>query len=163
MRSRLAANTAALKKRTTVMPFVEWTDEFSVGVPEIDRDHQTLLSLLNKLHDAEQAGMGQETLGKVVGGLMFYVSYHCTHEEELFLRAKYPRYEEHRQQHEVLRSAVKEIYADFHAGAVEKLPQVALEFLKSWLYEHVMGADRDFAGYLNANPSALKPEPVTPH
>ena len=137
------------------MPFVEWTDEFSVGVPEIDRDHQTLLALLNDLHDAVEAGVGHEALSKVLDGLALYVSYHFAHEEGLFLRAKYPGYERHRKQHLALTGTVKEIYSEFQAGGSETLPQQVLEFLKNWLYEHILGADRAFGVYLTGHRAEL--------
>ena len=68
------------------MPFAEWSDEFSVGVEKIDRDHKRLLALLNELHDALEAGERPEVTGKVLDGLVLYVGYHFAHEEALFLR-----------------------------------------------------------------------------
>ena len=138
------------------MPFVEWTDDFSVGVPEIDRDHQTLLGLLNDLYDAVESGVGHEALGRVLDGLALYVSYHFAHEEGLFLRANYPGYERHRKQHLALTDTVKEIYTEFQSGQADTLPQQVLDFLKTWLYEHIMGADRAFGVYFNANRGAAQ-------
>ena len=136
------------------MPFVEWTDEFSVGVAEIDCDHQRLLALLNDLHDAVEAGAGREALGEVLDGLILYVSYHFAHEEGLFLQTNYPGYEKHRRQHEALTDTVKEIHEDFQSGAAETLPGEVLQFLKAWLYKHIMESDRAFGVYLNANAHA---------
>lgn len=137
------------------MPFVEWTEEFSVGIPEVDREHQTLLALINELYDAVESGVGHEALNKVLDGLILYVSYHFAHEEGLFLRTKYPGYEKHRQQHQALTGMVKEIYLDFQAGKSDTLPQQVLEFLKNWLYDHILGADRAFGVYVNSNPSTF--------
>ena len=72
------------------MAFMDWTDEFSVGIPEIDADHQQLLKLLNDLHEAVETKAGDEVLEKVLDALLLYVSYHFAHEEGLFLRTKYP-------------------------------------------------------------------------
>ena len=139
------------------MPFVEWTDEFSIGVPEVDRDHQKLLALLNDLFDAVEAGTGHEVLGLVLDGLILYISYHFAHEEGLFLQSSYPGYEMHRRQHEALTDTVKEIHSDFLAGAAETLPQEVLEFLKNWLYKHILEADRAFGVYLSVNASTAQP------
>ena len=142
--------------RTITMPFAEWTDEFSVGVAEIDRDHQRLLGLLNELHDAAEAGDGQEVLGKVLDGLVHYVSYHFACEEALFLRTNYPDYKEHTRKHQALTATVKEVHEDFQRGASEALPLQVLEFLKNWLYEDILGADRAFGAYFNAHRAALE-------
>ena len=137
------------------MSFMEWTDEFSVGVAEIDLDHKKLLALLNDLHDAVEAGAGHKVLGEVLDGLILYVSYHFAHEEGLFLRANYPGYEKHRRQHVALTDTVKEIHADFQSGTAATLPAEVLEFLKKWLYTHIMESDRAFGVYLNANRVSL--------
>ena len=43
-------------------------------------------------------------------------------------------------------------------GQEAGLPGEVLEFLKNWLYHHIMELDRDFGAYLNAHPDALRPE-----
>jgi hemerythrin len=136
------------------MSLLEWSAEFSVGVEEIDRDHQRLMGLLNDLHAAVEVGAGHQVLGVVLDGLILYVSYHFAHEEGLFLTANYPGFENHRRQHQALTDAVKEIYEDFQAGAAETLPDEVLEFLKAWLYKHIMESDRAFGVYLSANVNA---------
>ncbi len=138
------------------MPFAEWSKEFSVGVEEIDGDHRRLLELLNQLHDAASSGDGSEVLGRVLDGLMLYVGYHFAHEEALFLRTNYPGYERHRRQHQALTITVKEIRDDFQLGGSDALPRQVLEFLKNWLYEHIMGSDRAFGVYFNAHQAALE-------
>ena len=138
------------------MPFMDWVDEFSVGVEEIDRDHKKLLELLNELHDAVQAGEGREVLGKVLEGLTLYVSYHFSREEVLFLRTDYPDYEKHRKQHLALANTVEEVYEDFHSGMADTLPHQVLDFLKNWLNDHILRADKAFGAYLKANPALLE-------
>jgi hemerythrin-like metal-binding protein len=138
------------------MPFAEWTDEFSVGVAEIDRDHQRLLGLLNELHDAVEAGDAQDVLGKVLDGLVHYVSYHFASEEALFLRSNYPDYKQHMRKHQALAATVKEIHKDFQREASEAVPLQVLEFLKNWLYEDILGADLAFGVYFNARRAALE-------
>jgi len=137
------------------MAFMEWTDEFSVGIPEIDADHQQLLKLINDLYEAVEREADDEVLDKVLDALLLYVSYHFAHEEGLFLRTKYPGYAKHRQAHIALRNTVTEIHAEFQSGSREALPQQVLEFLKTWLYQHIMVADRAFGAYLKANQGAL--------
>src|SRR5208337_1890934 len=118
--------------RTSTMPFAEWSNEFSVGVEEIDGDHRRLLELLNQLHDAAKTEDGREVLGRVLDGLMLYVGYHFAHEEALFLRTNYPGYERHRRQHQALTITVKEIRDDFQMGRSDALPRQVLDFLKNW-------------------------------
>ena len=36
--------------------FVEWSNELSVGIEEIDAQHKVLVDLLNEIHEAIQQG-----------------------------------------------------------------------------------------------------------
>ena len=147
----------SMKGGPKAAPLIEWSDRLSVGIVQIDNEHKRLLVLLNELNSAVEGGVGQGVLGGVLEGLIHYASYHFSHEEELFQRSNYPGYERHRQQHVALGAKVTEIYAAFHTGEAVPPAQV-LDFLKNWLYHHIMESDRAFGAYLKANPSALWPE-----
>ncbi len=143
----------------TKPPLVMWSDKLSVGVELIDSEHKRLVNLLNELNRAVEAGAGTGALGGVLNGLVNYTRYHFSHEEELAWRSRFPGYEKHRRQHEGFTAKVLQVYADFQSGGESaRLPGEVLEFLKVWLSQHIMGSDREFGAYLNANPSALRPE-----
>ncbi|MDE2030442.1 MAG: hemerythrin domain-containing protein, partial [Alphaproteobacteria bacterium] len=72
------------------MPFMEWSDNFTVGVAEIDAEHKKLVALLNEVYDAHEAGGGHDAVSRVLDELVQYVDYHFKHEEGLFIRARYP-------------------------------------------------------------------------
>jgi hemerythrin-like metal-binding protein len=146
------------RKGTEAAPLITWSDTLSVGIEQIDNEHKRLLVLLNELNRALDAGVGQGALGGVLEGLVHYASYHFTHEEDLFRRSDYPGYEAHLRQHQILTAKAVEVYTNFQSGEAEVLPSEVLDFLKNWLYHHIMGSDRDFGAYLKANPRALRPE-----
>ena len=138
------------------MPFAEWSDEFSVGVEEIDRDHKRLLGLLNDLQKAVEAGERREVLGKLLDELIHYTNYHFAHEEALFLRTNYPGYRAHERKHQALTDTAHAIREDFQLSASMALPRQVLEFVKYWLCEDILGADRDFGAYFNAHQDSLE-------
>lgn len=43
--------------------FVEWSTELSVGIEEIDAQHQVLVDLLNQVHEAIQQRQGWKSPG----------------------------------------------------------------------------------------------------
>ncbi len=139
-------------------PLVLWSDKLSVHVDQIDNEHKRLVNLLNVLNSAVETGAGQAALGGVLNGLINYASYHFSHEEDLFRRSNYPAYEKHRRQHEGFTAQVLQVNANFQSGTASVLPAEVLEFLRVWLSQHIMGSDREFGAYLNANPAALRPE-----
>ena len=46
--------------------FVEWSNELSVGIEEIDTQHQVLVDLLNQIHEAIQQRHGAEVTQDIV-------------------------------------------------------------------------------------------------
>jgi hemerythrin len=138
------------------MPFAEWSDEFSVGVEEIDDDHKRLLGLLKNLQNAVEARERRDVLGKLLDELIHYTNYHFAHEEALFLRTNYPGYSAHERKHQALTTTAHAIREDFQLSASMALPRQVLVFLKNWICEDILGADRDFGRYFNAHRDSLE-------
>ena len=147
----------SLKGGPRTAALMEWSDKFSVGIGQIDNEHKRLLVLLNELNNVVEGSAGLGVLGGVLDGLVDYTHYHFAHEEDLFQRSSYPAYEQHRQQHVDFVAKVTAVYGDFKSGSSAVQPAQVLEFLKSWLYHHILGSDRAFGAYLMANPHALRP------
>ena len=53
-----------------------WTDEFSIGLQEIDEQHKELVELLNQLHVAIKEHHGSTTSRQILDKLADYT---CTH------------------------------------------------------------------------------------
>jgi hemerythrin len=59
-----------------------------------------------------------------------------------------------------LTATAKEILEDFQRDISDALPRQVLEFLKNWICEDILGADRDFGEYFNAHQAALDSQAV---
>jgi len=132
------------------MPLMEWTDRMSVGVAQFDNEHKKLVSLINELFDAVQAGRGREALGKILDELINYTKTHFTNEEHLMQKQGYPNLEAHRKEHEALTKQVIDVQRKYHAGATAMLSMEVMTFLKNWLIKHIQGTDKQYGPFLNA-------------
>jgi len=132
------------------MPLMTWNEKMSVGVVALDNEHKTLLSMVNELYDAIQAGKANDVLSRVLEGLVAYTANHFRHEEDLFSRTNYPFAAQHKREHEDLARQVLEMQAKVNGGATGTLSLEALNFLKSWLINHIQGSDRRYGAHLNA-------------
>jgi len=132
-------------------PFMTWTPKMSVGVEVLDEDHKILVGLLNDLHDGIIDGHGTERLGRVLDGLVSYVDTHFAREEALFAQTHYPGAAEHIRAHRALTERVQEIQTRYNKGLFDALSQDTLNFLRTWLTEHILGADQNYSMHLNAN------------
>jgi hemerythrin len=147
------------RSEEAAVPLVVWSDAMlSVHVDQIDDEHKKLVNLLNVLNTAVSTGAGQAALGGVLNGLVNYTVYHFSHEEDMFRRSRYPNYDKHRRQHEGFTAKVLQVNSEFQAGRSPVLAGEVIEFLKTWLAQHIMGSDREFGAYLNANPGSMRPE-----
>jgi hemerythrin-like metal-binding protein len=124
-----------------------WLPEYAVGVPEIDREHQGLFALAERLHSAMRAGKGGEFLNPHLDELIEYTRDHFAHEETLMKRIGYPYYEDHCRQHEELRTKVREMGNRAAAGEISMTIEV-MQFLLSWLRSHTTTSDRRIGTYM---------------
>jgi hemerythrin-like metal-binding protein len=129
------------------MSLFVWDAHYSVGIGEIDRQHQKLFVLFNELYDAMQQGHGNDVVGNVLASVVDYTAYHFAHEEELFRRYGYPDEAAHRAEHAKLTDQAKTLEQRLRAGHSE-VTMVTLKFLCDWLTNHIMGADKKFAPFL---------------
>lgn len=138
------------------MASISWSEMMSVGVPEIDADHKTLLGLLNHLHHAVGDPEEFAALGSVLLALEDYVEHHFTREERMMVAARYPNIEGHKAAHSLLTGRVRDLREryDGHGahcakdghGAVHA--KECLDFLGKWLVDHICTADMDYRGWV---------------
>ena len=131
------------------MAFIDWNDTYSVGVVKIDNQHKRLVQIINELSDAMGAGKGKEVLGNVLKELIAYVNTHFKTEEEMMVQFGYEEYENHRYEHEKLTDEVKRFFDDYQAGKAPLSTQI-MNFLRSWLMDHIVVKDKKFGKFLNS-------------
>lgn len=131
------------------MAFFDWNDTYSVGVVKIDNQHKRLVQIINELSDAMGAGKGREVLGNVLKELIAYVNTHFKTEEEMMVQYGYEEYENHRYEHEKLTDEVKRFFDDYQAGKAPLSIQI-MNFLRSWLMDHIVVKDKKFGKFLNS-------------
>lgn len=132
------------------MALLEWSDEYSVKVRELDEQHKQLITMINRLHEAMLTNRGREVQREIAAEMISYVELHFASEEEYMLRFNYDGYEEHLREHEQFTAEAIELKVRVANGT----PVLTLEFLtllKSWLQHHILGTDMKYAGHFNAH------------
>jgi hemerythrin-like metal-binding protein len=129
------------------MPLIIWDDAYSVHIIEIDQQHQQLVHLINKLHEAMLEGKSKETLQHIFDSLVSYTVTHFTTEEALMLTYGYPELREHKRQHDDFVAKVSELQKQFQSGKYGIGTQTR-DFLKSWLLTHIKGTDQKYSAFL---------------
>ncbi len=128
--------------------FIEWSDKISVGIQEIDEQHQKLVDLINRLYAAMIIGEDKVAVAnEVLDQLVQYTMIHFAVEESLFRIFEYPEYEAHCELHEDLRTQVYEINTKVQNGEKTVTPEL-LFFLRKWITNHIMVEDKKYSPFL---------------
>ncbi len=130
-----------------MMGMFEWNHAFSVGIGSVDAQHQSLFAIARELYVAMSSGQGKTVMGNILDRLVQYTAAHFAHEERLMRLADYPGLASHLAEHQALTRTVLDLQRDFAAGKVSISVQV-LQFLRTWLQEHIQHSDLAFAPYL---------------
>lgn len=134
--------------------FIHWRDEYSVGVAEIDTQHQRLLELLNKVNalDPDQPAPTVRTdeVLKLLESFNEYAAYHFLNEEAL-MREHIEASEDtvrHIVAHRSYWSIISTFRKRFQEGD-EKVNGELVEYLNHWWISHILETDRQLGRELN--------------
>lgn len=147
---------------------IQWNDELSVGVEQIDDQHKELIRIANALINAVTLERDQRIINNVLNKLREYTIHHFNSEEQLMEKIGFPKRGEHATEHARLKKEVKEYQHQVYLK--ENLtPDALLEFLKNWLLKHILTYDRDIARFMHKKGMETKPvetkkqsAPITP-
>ena len=130
------------------MAIIQWDDSFSVGVAEIDKQHQLLVRYINELYDALAKNRERALLAKLIDRLNAYSAIHFAREEHLFETFNFPESEEHKKIHVEFEDKVAGFASDFSGGRAD-LSMELMNFLADWLVHHIKGSDMRYGRFLN--------------
>ncbi len=125
---------------------IEWTDEYKVGVREIDDQHRQLVDIVNKFEEAVLRGRGSRQVNAILNDLIGYTQEHFATEERLLAAAAYPQLKLHQSQHRQLLQKVERF--QFEYGAGRRVTAELHEFLSYWLVTHILRDDKAYVATL---------------
>jgi hemerythrin len=132
------------------MALIHWSLKYSVGIEELDRQHNRLVDLINLLHEKMVAGKGNDTLGCILEDLIRYTVDHFADEERLMLAIHFPGIVAHNNEHRQLAQKVQNFKRDFDAGKIT-VTIALMNFLKDWLTGHILDSDMKYGEFYARN------------
>ena len=130
------------------MALFDWQDSFSVNVKEMDRQHHRLVEMINELYRALLSNDPNEFLGKALHQLVEYAGVHFQKEEELLEKYHFPELDSHKKEHEAFVEKIIDYHKKYKTGSLT-LSVEMVNFLKSWLKDHIIGNDKRYGPFLN--------------
>lgn len=125
-----------------------WTDVMHIGVDAIDKDHQHLIALLNRISRHTIDG---KNIDEIIAELIDYTLYHFKREEALMKACNYPDFDDHFKIHKKLVNEVSKLAENWSKNpGPESLDQFR-SFLRDWLFNHILTVDIQIAAYAHGN------------
>ena len=128
--------------------FLEWKDEYSVGIEVIDNDHRKLLNLINQFQTAVFYRTGRDFEEQAFNELVDYTRTHFKREEDLMEKHGYPDFEAHREEHRKMIAQVELWLEKYQSSDREMSLKEAVVHLRDWLINHINGTDQAYSGFL---------------
>ncbi len=123
---------------------MEWKDEYSVQVPEIDREHRILLDYVTGVEDAFQSG--SPPVLDAIGRLLSFAVTHFTFEETVMRIQGYRDLDAHFTGHQQFLDKLRALEEQ---AREQRLPADAPSMLRSWMERHFLADDRYYAASLS--------------
>lgn len=128
--------------------FIQWGEEYMIGLDCIDEQHQVLFGLVNRLFVGVKQ-MKKEVIGEVLEELVGYTVNHFAFEEKLFKTHRYSFEKEHVDHHAKLVGQVGAFVEEFKSGD-SMVDFRLLNFLRNWLKGHILQEDAKYVAELKA-------------
>lgn len=128
-----------------------WDEKYSVGIPEIDKQHQQLFTIANDYFEQKEKQQSPELEERILKDLLDYTRQHFNYEEELLQKNGYPYYAEHVREHLAVFSQIT-AFSRSAAGSLNLQAntnkQNVADFLIKWLSHHIVEKDHNYAAFL---------------
>jgi len=117
-----------------------WKEQYAVGEPELDKQHQYLFYLGNKIQNDDK-----KQAKSYVMKLYKYATAHFKAEEAHMKLIKYPDIEKHRKLHDKFITDLNLLSEKFSSDSFDKFKN----FLFTWLVDHILNEDNKYFIFAN--------------
>jgi len=136
------------------MALITWNDSLSIGVAEIDRQHQKIIGMINGLDNALRAGREADIISEIIDGLIIYTATHFRIEEGYFSKFSYSDAAQHKEEHAAFIAKVRDLTTEFTRGSgtgQAALGRKIMSFLSEWWRAHILETDMKYVRLFNEN------------
>jgi hemerythrin len=129
------------------MSYLEWKEQYSVGIESMDVEHQEMIELINSVYAELEGRRDADAIEDFLGEVHSTISSHFALEERIMREAGYGEYLEHKDDHETLLDQILDMmdasFEDTESGLA-----LLEESLSSWFGKHFSTFDARLHGKL---------------
>jgi len=129
------------------MEHIIWSDDFSVGVDDMDYQHKRLVGMINRLIDLTLLTRAEPTAiktaySKELSDMVHYAAVHFDAEERYLKSIAYAEFDNHLEEHKSFADKAAQLEREAAQGALD-IPGTS-QFLQNWLSGHILHSDMDY-------------------
>ena len=129
-------------------PLIEWRDEFSVGIPGVDHEHQELVGIINELYAHLSDEGAEDEVIEFLGEIYAKISAHFALEEREMRERGYDQYDEHKDDHEKLLDDLRDMMDAYEDNGQFSGQQLSAA-MTAWFVEHFKTQDARLHKFLD--------------
>jgi len=128
---------------------LDWNDDMSVGIPEVDQEHRQFIQLVNDLNRSIASRMDLAEIQRRIQLIIEHADLHFSHEETLLRQRNYPDADDHANKHAQAIEALHKTMAQCTKDSLEPQWIAAGLEVKNILVTHLMTEDMKFRDYFH--------------
>ncbi len=125
---------------------LNWKEEYSVAIKELDQQHKKLFDLINLLYDSYIRKENDDVVEEILLDLKDYAFVHFRDEEKYFTEEKLLEHDEcqaHFSQHHYFISQINKFQSKYKSHDPSLQYEMIL-FLQEWITNHIMKSDKKY-------------------
>lgn len=131
------------------MKIINWSNEFSVGVKEMDEQHKKLIGMINRLIEEQKILTEPKTIADLLTEMTDYAQVHFRAEEYLMAEYGYDYKIQQEKQHKAFIDKTIAFYSASDLGP-NILSTALLDYLSTWLIGHILQEDMKYKEFFNS-------------
>lgn len=135
---------------------VRWSQDLSVGVEAIDRQHKSLIDMVNSFEGGATGSSAFADMAEKDRKLKIYMlllnlrEYFLNHfgaEERMLITCRYPEFLDHKKEHDSFIRQVFELENRYLEGDLLMAKELQ-DFLGKWVVNHIGAVDKKYAAHV---------------
>lgn len=132
-----------------------WKTKFSLGISEIDAQHQELLAIGMKLYRLMSDKISRKSdkydeIMEIIHEIKDYTIYHFEYEEKILDDMKYDQTIEHIREHNAFVNKIVEIESSDIDSFQNMISMDLIAFIASWIEKHILESDMAYVEAMKA-------------
>jgi len=119
-----------------------WSDDFLIGIDELDYEHRCLIEDINKLHRELLEHVDMDPIEDTLGRIHARMNAHFALEEHVMISHDYPYFPEHKAEHEQLLEEYTELMTKFEREPDLGERVAIVGILRQWIVNHILTSDK---------------------